>query len=300
MCIINLNYLRAQILVYIIFIFIHNTSDSYQVSGYLFDIVGNIQFWLGLILTNYIAIIPFLIMRRYELFFSDNLINNIRYNKFEDDYMKKVYIKKLSEMQKYTRSLAKFKKIYNENVNYEPENLADKKIKDMVDTFKSTRPRKSLKNIRKLEEREKIIEMNNEGESPPKVVKPVEANKNENNLNINLIPIANTNNLYQRKVSSLVEKLNKRTSMDTQQEEKQFGYFENFEEVENTKTKKVDKNKQRANKRMITLFDDNELPDEVYMPVTKDPIVHDYPVEISEMFDSEQEYSAKYKTIKRK
>jgi hypothetical protein len=75
-------------------------------------------------------------MRRYGVLFSDNIINNLRNRRYENNYVKKTYIKKIEEMNKYKRSLAKFKKIYRLHDDYEPDNLNDKKIKDIVSTFK--------------------------------------------------------------------------------------------------------------------------------------------------------------------
>jgi hypothetical protein len=110
------------------------------------DLTGNFQFWLTLIVTCYISILPPLIMRRYGVLFNDNIINNLRQRRYENNYVKKTYIRKIEEMNKYKRSLAKFKKIYRLQDDYEPDNLNDKKIKDIVDTFKRTKT--SQKNTR--------------------------------------------------------------------------------------------------------------------------------------------------------
>src|SRR5690348_8726035 len=111
--------------------------DLGQASGILWDVLFNIQFWLTMVLTSFITLIPVIVSRHSELLFSDNIINNVRHKRYERDYLKKTYAKKLSEMQKYSRSVAKFKKIYMQNADYEPDNLADKKMKDVVDYYKS-------------------------------------------------------------------------------------------------------------------------------------------------------------------
>jgi hypothetical protein len=82
-------------------------------------------------------------MRRFGGLLNDNIINNLRQRRYETNYAKKTYIKKIEEMNKYKRSLAKFKKIYRLQDDYEPDNLADKKIKDVVDTFKRSRTTKT-------------------------------------------------------------------------------------------------------------------------------------------------------------
>jgi hypothetical protein len=126
-------------LIIVLFIFIHDLTYYDQLSGLLIDIIGNLQFWLTLLVTCYISILPQVILRRYGVLFNDNIINNLRQRKYENTYVKKTYIRKIEEMNKYKRSLAKFKKIYRLQDDYEPDNLNDKKIKDIVDTFKRTK-----------------------------------------------------------------------------------------------------------------------------------------------------------------
>ena len=142
---IDIYYLSIQIVVYFIFFFLHNATNSGDISGILFDIIANFRFWLAVILTIYISIIPFLIARRVEIHFSDTLLNNLRNRNFENHYDKKKYKKQLNEMQKFLRTFAKIRKISMLDDNYEPDNLADKKIKDFLDTYKSTKLQKTNK-----------------------------------------------------------------------------------------------------------------------------------------------------------
>lgn len=142
---IDIYYLRIQIVVYFIFFFLENATNSGDISGILFDIIANFQFWLAVIFTIYVSIIPFLIARRIEIHFSDTLVNNLRNRNFENHYDKKKYMKKLNEMQKFLRTFAKIRKISMLDDNYEPDNLADKKIKDFLDTYKSTKLQKTNK-----------------------------------------------------------------------------------------------------------------------------------------------------------
>jgi hypothetical protein len=78
-------------------------------------------------------------MRRFKVHFIKGIINNIRNHEYEDDFDKKTTVRKMEEMNKYKRFLSKFKKILKLGDDYEPDNLADKKIKEWVMTFKRDR-----------------------------------------------------------------------------------------------------------------------------------------------------------------
>ena len=131
-----------------------------QISGRTYDIISNFQFWFLLIITIYITVLPFYVIRRYKIHFSDNIINNIMNNKHEDDFDKKTTIRKIEEMNKYKRFLAKFKKIMQLGDDYEPDNLADKKIKEWVMAFKRDRGIESPKKIR-ISPKNKNFDFNN-------------------------------------------------------------------------------------------------------------------------------------------
>jgi hypothetical protein len=188
-------------MIYALFIIFHEKRNYDQLSGATYDCIGNLQFWMALVITVYISLLPYIVISRFEIHFTESLVNNLRHRKYEHDYAKKKYMRKLSEMQKYTRSVAKFKKIYNLNDDYEPDNLADKKIKDMVDTYKSSKvkslnlnrqpvevPKMNIQNMpisRKLQE--KVHEF------VPTAVKVQVERERENKLHIN-IPHNNMSN----------------------------------------------------------------------------------------------------------
>jgi len=90
-------------------------------------------------LTVYISIIPFLIIRRVEFHFSDTLVNNLKNKRYLNYYERKKYIKKIDEINKFIRTFEKVKKISKLDETYVPDNLADKKIKDFVETYKSSK-----------------------------------------------------------------------------------------------------------------------------------------------------------------
>ena len=71
--------------------------------------------------------------------FSDTIINNLRNQRTQNDFAKKMYIKKIEHMTKCTRSLAKFKKIYKALDEYNADNFADRKMREIVQLYKSTK-----------------------------------------------------------------------------------------------------------------------------------------------------------------
>jgi hypothetical protein len=107
--------------------------------GILYDIINNPQIWLTIILTTYACILPDIIIRRWEVLFSKDIINNLRYKNYEGDFIKKSYIKKIEEVGRFTRFITKFRKMFTKSGEYEPENLTDKKFKAVVDGFRSSR-----------------------------------------------------------------------------------------------------------------------------------------------------------------
>jgi hypothetical protein len=118
-----------------------------QLGAYTYDIISNIQFCFTLIITLAIALVPVIISRKVDNLYLNNIINNLRNRKYEDDYLRKIYTKKLKHMSKCTRSVVKFKKIYqaNEQNQYEGgDNYADRKMKEIVELYRNNR--RSLRN----------------------------------------------------------------------------------------------------------------------------------------------------------
>lgn len=123
----------------ILFIFVHESLNSGEISGITHDILWTFNFWAVTILTCAITCILFLIVRRFDFLFSDTIINSIMQNKFESNFTHKLYKKKLEEIRKFHRSVAKFKKIFKMK-NEEFDNLSDKRFKDIVDAYKRNHP----------------------------------------------------------------------------------------------------------------------------------------------------------------
>jgi hypothetical protein len=109
-----------------------------EISGITGDIVNNFLFWIATLFICTMTLVPFFILRRADYHFSENIVNNLRQRKYEHDYAKKVYVKKLEQMTKATRSIAKFKRLYKDT-NIETDTYADKQMLEMVKVYKSNR-----------------------------------------------------------------------------------------------------------------------------------------------------------------
>lgn len=118
--------------------------DAGEISGIMFDITNNINFWLTFVLTTSICLIPFYIIRRAEFFSADNIINNLKKKNYEDDYKKKYLVKGLEGMSKNLRYVVKFKKILQGH-EIEDDNYANKRVKQLVELFQTTRKNKKEK-----------------------------------------------------------------------------------------------------------------------------------------------------------
>lgn len=121
------------------FLFIHNARNAGQLSGITTDCLGNVFFWLTTLFTTVICLIPFFLARRVEYHFTENIIYNLIQNKYQHDYAKKMYVKKLEQMTKCTRSIAKFKRMYKAEIDVEADNYNDKKMKEIVNMYKSNK-----------------------------------------------------------------------------------------------------------------------------------------------------------------
>jgi hypothetical protein len=125
----------------LVFFIVHNSRNSGELSGIIGDVVSNLTFWLTTLMTCAICLVPFFIARRADYHFSENIINNLRHRKYEHDYAKKIYIKKLEQMTKATRTIMKFKRLYNQDYE-DVDNYADKRMKVMVEVYKSSKLKK--------------------------------------------------------------------------------------------------------------------------------------------------------------
>jgi hypothetical protein len=126
----------------------HDIRNAGEMSGITAEIISVPLFWLVLLITCAICILAFQIVRNGELLFSGSIINNLRRNKYYHEYEKKFYLKKLEQMNRCRRTLVKFKRLYKQN-DYEVENYADKRMKEMVDMYRNEHDRRKTLRSRK-------------------------------------------------------------------------------------------------------------------------------------------------------
>jgi hypothetical protein len=251
---------RGQFLVYLLFLAVHNIANYGQISGVLFDIISNFQFWLTILITVFICVIPIIVIRRLELFFAETLVNNLRYKNYEKDWDRKNYIRKLNKIQKFVRTVARIKKLSVLDKNYEPDNLADKKLKNIVETYRSTKHLHSVKQHNDKVKEQKInknlsdshqIKINNEIKIKPN------RNKIENSLfNEDYINLA-------AKKTSLFQNINSKP-------QRQFEKIDEYDTMHENNNKGV-----QLVRNEYTQQNNNHL------------LMHNNPLEISEFFNEE-------------
>ena len=140
-------FYSLQIIINVVYFIVYNAIDlNVDINGDLYVFLGNATFWLAIILSCSIILIPFFILRRAEFFFGGFIVDKIKQNKFEQYYIEKFYQKKIDQMTRATRSVAKFRKIYkNENIiDIAHDNLADQQMRKIVDEYKNYK--KEVKN----------------------------------------------------------------------------------------------------------------------------------------------------------
>lgn len=314
-------------MIYALFIIFHEKKDYDQLSGTTYDCICNLQFWIALVITVYTSLLPYIVISRFQIHFTESLVNNLRHKKYEHDYTKKKYMRKLSEMQKYTRSVAKFKKIYNLNDDYEPDNLADKKIKNMVDTYKSSKvkslskpplevPKLNIQNMpinRKLKEKvhefvpsaikvkvDREIKISNNRERGN--LSPLKMNINEPSNEIENTNIFRYDD-NKENIETLVEDTNvemqaftldKSLQKDTQIIFNHMNIKDNkklFEEPDNVIIENSKSILEQTNTNINMISQIHTDAPTINKAPKKAPIIHNYPLEISNCFDDEDQES---------
>ena len=105
--------------------------------------------WLTGLITCSICLVLFYILRRGEYFFGGFILNKIKQKQF-DIFIEKFYQKKVEQMTRVLRNVAKFKRIYyNEQENIQEDNLNDQKMKKIVEEFKDKKKYYMNSNLRK-------------------------------------------------------------------------------------------------------------------------------------------------------
>lgn len=207
----------VQIIVLIVFFNIYACFGSDELGLYTYDVISNIKFWFTFLVILVIALIPVIISRKVEFFLTQNIINNLRNRNFEDDYTRKICIKKIEQMHKCSRSLAKFRKIYKakkKNSHFSVKNLADKKMKDYVDQYENAKKMNKInKNINNSNEiSQPYIDNNNTNNNKNQIF----YNNNPNNPNAKNLGLAldSVTPIKIRKSNTVREKKKRRKSVE--------------------------------------------------------------------------------------
>ena len=130
-----------QIIADFLFIIIINKVNDNQLSGILGILIkSNISFF-SIVISCASICLPFFILRRAELYFGMKISNLIKTNKLDIIYKGKFYRKKIKQMIRAIRAIAKFKKIQkdlmadaNANNNIE-NNLIDRNMIKIVEHY---------------------------------------------------------------------------------------------------------------------------------------------------------------------
>ena len=133
-------YILQLVITFIIILICENYSD-FEIKKTLGFMLGNNYLgWLTIIMTCSFCLIPTFIVRRAEFFFGGFIANKIKQKDYKDFFIEKFYQKKVEQMTRVVRSVAKFKRIYYNNIEENQEdNLADEKMRKIVDEFKDKR-----------------------------------------------------------------------------------------------------------------------------------------------------------------
>ena len=126
-----------HILCNLLTLIIRNYNGSDQCAGITIELCKTWTFWFIIFITTYIGYLPYYIITRFKLFFVYDIVNSLRYGKYQYDIEKKVYLKKLETINRLKRLIEKFKKYYNEEKDIKEEmNYNDMKLSELVEKYK--------------------------------------------------------------------------------------------------------------------------------------------------------------------
>ena len=131
---------------FLFFVEVHEESELHKTLKFM---LTNWNSWLTGLITCSICLVLFYILRRGEYFFGGFILNKIKQKQF-DIFIEKFYQKKVEQMTRVLRNVAKFKRIYyNEQENIQEDNLNDQKMKKIVEEFKDKKKYYMNSNLRK-------------------------------------------------------------------------------------------------------------------------------------------------------
>ena len=145
-------YILQMIVNVVVLVIINSINLGKGMDDTLWFIMGNWYFWLTLFAFCGLIVVPFYILRKAEFFFGGFIVNSIIQKNINNIYLAKYCQKKVEEMTRVNRSVAKFIKIYkNTDKTEKIDNFADQQMKKIVDEFRINRKRnKKSKKVNKI------------------------------------------------------------------------------------------------------------------------------------------------------
>ena len=152
----TLCYNSGIIIIYVFQFFLTLSFMIFFEKGKNWELYGTLNFmmknwinWLTYIITCWICLLFFYILRRGEYYFGGFILNKIKLKQF-DIFIEKFYQKKIEQMTRVVRNVAKFKRFYyNKQENIQEDNLNDQKMKKIVDEFKDKQKKYININLKK-------------------------------------------------------------------------------------------------------------------------------------------------------
>ena len=133
-------YLLQLLICFIYLLICDKMNSDFEIYDSLSIMLSNFFTWLTIIMSCSFCLIPTYIIRRGEFFFGEFITNKIKQKDFKEYVIEKFYQKKIDQMTRVVRSVAKFKRIYyQEDEEKEDDNLANQKMRQIVDQFKAQR-----------------------------------------------------------------------------------------------------------------------------------------------------------------
>ena len=131
------------------FLFFVEKSENLELYETLAFMIKNWDSLLTYLITCSVCLILFYILRRGEYFFGGFIVNKIKQKQF-DIFIEKFYQKKVEQMTRVVRNVAKFKRYYyNERENIEDDDYNDQKMKKIVEEFKDKKSKYMNVNLKK-------------------------------------------------------------------------------------------------------------------------------------------------------
>jgi hypothetical protein len=132
----------------VVLVIVNKVNFECGMDDTLWFIMRNWNFWFTLIAVCSTLCVPFYILRKAEYFFGGFIVNLILQKKINNIYLIKYCTKKVEEMTRVHRNVAKFTKIYkNKDGTIKIDNFGDEQMKKWVDQFKMER--KKIKRAKK-------------------------------------------------------------------------------------------------------------------------------------------------------